>query len=165
MENQSRKIKSPHTRQRVFTVTGERKTKCVQSEKHHSDINNIVAKAYQTKQLPVLMGRQHVPDFPSEKTYQDMLNQVVAAQQQFERLPSEIRAHFDNKPQKMLSAIEQSKKNPVLRQQLADIGLVNPPPALPAKQSGSAASGGEATAQPVNAPVDTPAPAGEPSNA
>lgn len=157
-----RKIKPAYARTRVTTdIPEDRKTKAVQSEKKHSDINNIVAKAYQTGSLPILMGRQHMPDLPTEATYQDMLNKVVFAQQAFERLPSAIRAEFDNKPEKMLAAIERSKDSPETAKKLQNLGILEKPEPIPspAEQSGVAASGGVATAEPSSAPAST-APAG-----
>jgi phage internal scaffolding protein len=159
-KTKARKVKSAYTRTRIQTNHGERKTKAVQSERKHSDINNIVAKAYQTGQLPVLMGRKHVESMPDVETYQDALNKVVFAQQQFERLPSHIRAEFENKPENMLSAIERSQNDPQLKQKLQEIGMLDKPepiphPSIPAEQSGEAASGGEATAEPSSAPVST----------
>lgn len=121
------KVKAPYERTRVVTDPGERQTKCVQSERDSSDINNIMARAYKTGKIPVLMNRQPLPEMPDVGTYQDMLNKVVFAQQSFEKLPSAIRVEFENKPEKMLQAIEQSANDPVLCQKLADLGLVNPP--------------------------------------
>lgn len=122
------KIKPAYYRTRITTVIAEdRKTKCVQSEKKNADINNIVARAYQSGQLPVLMNRQPLPDFPTEATYQDMLNKVVFAQQAFERLPSNIRTEFENKPEKMLQAIEHSKKDEKLKAKLQEYGILDKP--------------------------------------
>jgi len=123
------KIKKAYARTRVQTVIpDDRKTKAVQSEKTHSDINNIVAKAYKTGQLPVLTSRQPIPKLPEAGTYQDMLNKVVFANQQFERLPSSVRAEFENKPQNMLHAIELSKDNAGIAKRLVELGLIDPPP-------------------------------------
>jgi hypothetical protein len=82
-----RRVKNPYERTRVVTKVKERRTKAVQSERKSADINNIVARAYQTGQLPVLMGRQHIEQLPDVESYQDAMNKVVFAQQQFERLP------------------------------------------------------------------------------
>ena len=148
---EKRKVKSAYTRTRVKTGhKGELKTKAVQSEAKHSDINNIVSKAYKTGQLPVLMGRKHVEQLPDVESYQDAMNKVVFAQQQFERLPSSIRDQFENKPEKMLEAVAKSHKDPELKKSLQDLGLLEKPvppvdPSL-AEHSGAAASDGEAVA-------------------
>lgn len=157
MATAKRKIKAAYARTRVQTVGDpDRVTKCVQSERKHVDINHIVAKAYQTGSLPVLMGRKPVEVLPDAMTYQDALNKVVFAQQAFERLPSEIRAKFENKPEKMLAAIGEADKNPEIKSYLQNVGILEkelPPTRSPAEQSGVAANGGEATAQPPGAPV------------
>lgn len=120
----SREIKSGYARTRVVTEIPDTKTRAVQSEAKFCDINHIVAKAHQTGQLPVLMGRTPIEEMPSATTYQDMMNTIVAAQQKFERLPSAVRAAFDNQPQKMLAALEHSKKDEKLADQLREIGLL-----------------------------------------
>lgn len=121
-----RTVKAPQERTRVQTDNPDPKTKCVQSERKNSDINNIVAKAHQTGRLPVLMQRQPIPAMPDVESYQDAMNKVVFANQAFERLPSQIRAEFENSPAKMLAAIEQSTKNPELKEKLQKIGIIEP---------------------------------------
>lgn len=124
----ARKIKKAYTRTRVKTeIDPERKTKAVQSERHNSDINNIVAKAHKTGQLPVLVNRKPIPSLPEAATYQQMLDKVVQANQAFERLPSEVRANFGNDPRNMLMAIEQADGNEELTKQLQQIGLLEQP--------------------------------------
>jgi len=155
-----RTIKSAHQRDRVKTYGDpDRKTKAVQSEKHASNINNIVAKAHVTKQLPVLMHRQPIENLPTDLSYQDALNKVVYAQQSFARLPSEIRTKFDNDPAKLLQALQDPTKNldllveasvlepvkEIIDPILAELRKINEPPAKPS--GGNAAPiGGEASA-------------------
>jgi len=121
-------VKPAYARTRVVTeIPEDTKTRAVQSEAKHTDINNIVAKAYKTGQLPLLMNRQPILNLPDAMTYQDMLNKVVFAQQAFERLPSNIRAEFGNKPENMLKAIEQSKDNEGIAKQLQELGIIETP--------------------------------------
>lgn len=123
-----RKIKPAYTRTRVKTEGDpERKSKTVQSEKHASDINNIMARAHKTGQLPVLMGRPEIQPLPDGQTYQDALNKVIHAQQTFEQLPSEIRTVFDNDPKMMLHALEQSASDPKVKENLQQLGLLDTP--------------------------------------
>lgn len=157
-KTKSRKVKSPYSRTVVKTDVLERRTRAVQSERNRSDINNIVARAHKTGQLPVLVGRKPVPSMPDVESYQDAMNKVVFAQQQFERLPSEIRTKFSNDPRNMLDAIEKAEENPEVKTFLQEIGLLNKPdpdPVTPAEQSSEAANGGEATAKPSGDPVPT----------
>lgn len=133
-----RELKTAYSRTRVITQQPEdRKTKCVQSERHHADINNIVARAYKTGQLPLLVNRQPIPQLPEAQTYQDMLNKVVFAQQSFERLPASIRSEFENKPEKLLEALHDKKKSPELTKKLQELGLLEVPPPKPEKPAPS----------------------------
>jgi len=140
----SREVKQPQERVRVQTIITDTKTATIQSEKQQSNINNIVAKAHKTGQLPILMGRQPIPTLPDAMTYQDALNKVVFAQQQFERLPAAVRAQFSNNPENMLNAISQSDKNPETKLALQKLGILNADPAPitppPSKEAAQAAS-------------------------
>lgn len=121
------KVKPSGTRTRVITqIPEDTKSRVVQSEKKNCDINNIVARAKQTGQLPVLMGREPIVDLPNQQTYQEMLNTVVNAQQQFARLPSAIRNQFDNKPENMLNALHLSTTDEKTADTLREMGLLNP---------------------------------------
>lgn len=120
-----RQLKSAYERTRVITEIADTKTKAVQSEAKHADINAIVAKAHKTGQLPVLMGRKPIETMPDVESYQDALNKVVKANQAFERLPSSIRAEFGNKPENMLHALEASEKNNSVKNRLQEIGILN----------------------------------------
>ena len=82
------------------------------------------------------MQRQVIPEMPDVESYQEALNKVVFAQQAFEQLPSNIRAEFENRPDKMLAAFDKAEKDPQLKGKLQEIGLL---PSSPAEQSGKAA--------------------------
>lgn len=143
-----KRVKKAYERKRVVTnvteISPDGKTRCVQSEKRHVDINNIVAKAIKTGTLPVLMGRQHLETIPTDQSYQEALEKVTRANQAFEQLPSKIREKFHNDPRKMLQALEQSADNPQLKVELQNIGLLET--SLAEQNSPEGASGGEATA-------------------
>lgn len=138
-----RTVKAPHERTRVITHITDEKTKAVQSEAKNSDINNIVAKAYQSGRLPTLINRQPIDELPDVESYQDAMNKVVFANQAFERLPSGIRAEFANSPQNMLHAVTQSQSNPEIKSKLEKLGILNPaPPAEQSSAGGAPAPGG-----------------------
>lgn len=125
------KYKSANERTRVQTHTEpDAKSRVLQSEKKNADINTIVARAKQTGQLPVLMGREHVQQLPNHITYQESLNQVVQARTAFERLPASIRNKFENKPENMLASIHAAQNDAKLAEALREIGLLEalPPP-------------------------------------
>lgn len=134
-------VKPAYSRTRVITKVEDTSTKAVQSERHASDINNIVGRAYATGgALPYLMNRQPIPELPDVGTYQDMLNKVVYARQAFDRLPVAVRNEFGNNPEAMLAAVSRYKEDPALHKRLAELGLVNPseapvePPVEPPKE-------------------------------
>lgn len=120
------KIKPHGTRTRVQTDNPEPKSRVIQSEAKNCDINTIVARAKQTGTLPVLMGREPIAELPTAATYLDMMNQVVQARQQFERLPAAIRNQFDNKPENLLATLEASQKDTKIADNLREIGILNP---------------------------------------
>lgn len=119
-------VKPAHTRTRVISQVDDRKTRTLQSEKTHSNINTIVAKAHRSGRLPLLMHRQPLPVLPDAITYQEALDKVVQAQQSFERLPASVRAEFQNRPENMLMALEKSKTDPLTKKSLQTLGLLNP---------------------------------------
>lgn len=120
-----RKIKKAYTRTRVTTENSSNKTRCVQSERKNSDINNIVGRAYQTGMMPTL--NREALALPTALSYQESLNKIVSANQAFERLPSQIRDEFSNNPENLLTAVEQSKSNPELKSKLQQLGVLNTP--------------------------------------
>lgn len=124
-------VKSRGERTRVQTSHNTPETKAVQSEKKSSDINNIVARAIKTGQLPVLMSRQPIEQLPDAQTYQEMLNQVVFAQQSFERLPAEIRSEFHNDPVNLLTAVSEAEGNEALTKKLQSMGILEIPEPSP----------------------------------
>lgn len=132
-------IKPSRTRSRVVTqIDPEAKSKVLQSEKKHADINNIVARAKETGQLPVLMGRNPITELPDSTTYLDMMNKVVEARQSFERLPSGVRNLFDNDPAKLLATLDASRTDEKISTQLRELGILNAlPPAPPETKTGT----------------------------
>lgn len=148
-----RKIKSAYSRTRVKTKIECNKSKCVQSERVNADINNIVAKAYKTGQLPVLTNLTHSEDLPTSLSYQQALDKVVSAQQSFERLPSNIRDTFDNEPAKFLDAIKTAEKDSAVRANLEALGVMEASSATPAKQSVVDAPDSEAVAKQADVPI------------
>lgn len=149
-----KRVKKPAERTRVQTHFEDFKTKAVQSERQSSDINNIVARAIKSKQLPVLMNRQHQAGLPDDISYQEALNKVVAADQAFMRLPSSVRAEFGNDPRQLLNAIHNHKGNENLTKKLQELDILKKsdpvetpaPPSAPktlAKEEQAPAEGGK----------------------
>ena len=105
------KIKKRGVQHKVVSSARCGKTKCIQSARDEQNINYIVSKAVKTGMLPVLMSREPMQALPDVDSYQDALNRVVYAQQEFEKLPSLVRREFGNDPSRLLEALSNPKEN------------------------------------------------------
>lgn len=86
-------------------------------------------------------------DFSTPFEYQEALNSVIAAQDSFESLPSEVRDRFGDSTNKMLEFLS----NPENQEEAIKLGLADPPPEPePA-----------ATPEPARAPAVADPPVGE----
>lgn len=72
--------------------------------KDECDVNHIMRRFEKTGQLPVInRGTPLYGDYSEVPTYQDALNIVERAEQQFAGLPSVVRARFANDPAQFLN--------------------------------------------------------------
>jgi len=137
------------------TIVGPSRTK--ESFGPLSDINNIMKKyTYNDmRRLAALKAQDaRYGDFSDVPSYQDSLNRVIFAQEQFNALPSNIRKRFDNDPIQFL-AFATDPKNV---DELVTMGIVkkpaptttSPPPSQPSPPAGAgsqpAAPGGASAA-------------------
>lgn len=75
-----------------------------QSFKADADVNNILSRYRKTGQLPELIqANPQYGDFSDVPSYQESLNRVIFAQEQFAALPSQVRARFANDPSQFLA--------------------------------------------------------------
>lgn len=118
-----------HTRLDGFKFTQPSLTE--QSFGFETDINNIVSRAVSSSlpsntQSP-LFGGKFSPD-----SYNEALNLVAEAKSQFESLPSNIRAEFDNDPSKLLAFVQDdSNYDKAVKLGLIDKAKVNDIPVIP----------------------------------
>lgn len=63
-------------------------------------------------------------DYISVQDYHTSLNQIIAAEEMFDTLPSKLRLRFANDPAEFLSFVE----NPANEQEMIDLGLKAKPP-------------------------------------
>jgi len=87
--------------------------------KEECDINTILEKFNITGVLPQTLSPRY-GDFTGIGDYHDALNRVIAAQDEFEALPAQIRARFDNDPAKLMEFLENSDNRP----EAEELGLV-----------------------------------------
>ncbi len=88
--------------------------------KEECDINTILQKFSITGILPEAPLSPRYGDFSGISDYHTALNRVIAAQDEFEALPAQIRARFDNDPAKLIEFLEDETNRPEAEQ----LGLV-----------------------------------------
>ncbi len=89
--------------------------------KDECDINNILRQFNITGLLPESPLSPRYGDFSGISDYHTALNRVIAAQDEFEALPAQIRARFDNDPSKLIEFLENSENRP----EAESLGLVD----------------------------------------
>jgi len=88
--------------------------------KDECDINNILRQFNVTGLLPEQPLSPRYGDFTGIGDYHTALNRVIAAQDEFEALPAQIRARFDNDPANLIEFLENEKNRP----EAEELGLV-----------------------------------------
>lgn len=95
-----------------------------QSFKEESDINEIVRRFGLTGQMPADFRAPQSGDFTGIYDFQSAMNAVRQAQESFDSLPANIRAKFDNNPQKMMDFLLDEKNVAEAR----ELGLIEREP-------------------------------------
>ena len=104
-----------------------------QSFKDEADINTIVRRFGLTGQLPQDLQMPVSGDFTGISDYHTAMNMVLAAQDEFLRVPADVRARFQNDPAQLMAFLD----DPANRSEAVSLGLVNP--AAPAASAAPAA--------------------------
>lgn len=95
-----------------------------QSFAEECDINTIVSRFGLTGELPENFRAPVSGDFTGVSDFHSAMNAVRQAQEQFDAMPGELRARFDNDPQKLMRFVENEKN----REQAMELGILRPPP-------------------------------------
>lgn len=108
------------------------KSRTHQSFKDECDINNIMKRFEKTGILPDLIKRNpRYGDFSDVPSYQEALNTVLLANEQFAALSARVRDRFNNDPQAFLAFVHDEKNS----DEMIKLGLAsrqeNPPQTLP----------------------------------
>jgi phage internal scaffolding protein len=90
--------------------------------KDECDINNILRQFNVTGLLPEATLTPRYGDFTGISDYHSALNQVIAAEDEFMRLPAELRARFENDPAQLIDFLDKSEN----KDEAIKLGLVNP---------------------------------------
>jgi len=131
-----------------FATDGPSRTK--QADAASCDINNILARYRKTGVVEHInrYGGDY-GDFTSAQDYHTSLNQVLAAREVFDSLPSQLRRRFGNDPASFLDFVG----NPANRQEMMELGLLKAvpeaPEAPPAPGAPLPVDGGEGPSEPA----------------
>jgi len=96
-------------------------TRAQQHHKDECDINTIMYRFGQTGQLPVNTLNGTYGDFSGVMDYHTAMNALIASEEQFDALPSKLRARFDNQPYKLIEFLNDPKN----KDQAIELGLIN----------------------------------------
>lgn len=100
----------------------------IQSAAEEADINTIVRRFNLTGQLPTDLAMPQSGDFTNIPDFHSAMNLIRQTQEEFLRIPADIRARFNNDPQSFMAFFEDEKN----RDEAIKLGFVVPPPAPPA---------------------------------
>jgi phage internal scaffolding protein len=87
-----------------------------------TDINYILKQFNITGLLPTNPISPRYGDFSNVHDYHSALNAVMAAEDEFDALPAQIRARFDNEPANLIDFLSNEQN----RDEAEKLGLVNP---------------------------------------
>lgn len=88
-----------------------------------SDINTIVRRFGLTGEMPENLRMPTSGDFNGISDFQDAMNIVVQSQEEFLRVPADVRERFSNDPGRLMAFLE----NPDNRDEALKLGLLRPP--------------------------------------
>ncbi|UOF76684.1 scaffold protein [Microviridae sp.] len=104
-------------------------SRAVQSAEEEANINTIVRRFGISGKLPDQVAMPKSGDFSGVPDFHTAMNLVRQAQEEFVRIPADVRARFRNDPQEFMNFFE----NPDNYTEALKLGLVNArPPSAPA---------------------------------
>lgn len=122
------KVRRPYDASVRQSVSFPEQTMAKQSFKDECDINTIMSRYQSTGIIEHVQAVQgSYGDFTSVQDYQLSLNQVIAAQEAFERLPAKIRERFANDPSHLMAFLQDDNNT----EEAVRLGLIPQPPAAP----------------------------------
>jgi len=121
-----------------------------QSEALPTDINHIMARWLKTGFIPPAGGApMSYGEFENASDLHDMTNRVMAARDDFDRLPAHIRDHVGNDPGEFLDLVY----DPERRDELVELGLVEAAIPANAPRTESVAEEGAPAPQPAQSAI------------
>lgn len=103
-------------------------SKAIQSAEEESNINTIVRRFGISGELPNQVAMPQSGDFTNIPDFHTAMNLVRQAQEEFVRVPAEIRARFNNDPGRFMEFFD----DPSNYDEALKLGLVNVRPPVPA---------------------------------
>lgn len=113
--------------------------------KESCDINYIMHKYLKTRVVPVMTKTPIYGDFSEPFDYMTAQNALIAANDNFESLPADVRKKFDNDPAKFL----EFATNPDNQDEMIKMGLLPEPPKTTAEPKVEAEPDASAAGEPV----------------
>ena len=136
-------IRSAYDRRDPVRLTCSTPGRAKQSFKDECDIHNIMKKFRQSGLITHVAKYQgEYGDMPSSTDYQESLNNVIAARDAFDSLPSYLRDRFGNDPSRFLDFID----NPENEAEMLKLGLIEKAPGASSPSSEEAATSNEESA-------------------
>lgn len=99
----------------------------IQSAEEESNINTIVRRFGLTGQLPDNVNMPVSGDFSGVVDFHSAMNLIRKAQEEFLNVPADIRARFNNDPQRFMDFLEDTSN----RDEAMRMGLLKPAPVSP----------------------------------
>ena len=96
----------------------------IQSSEEEANINTIVRRFGLTGQLPDNVAMPQSGDFTNIPDFHTAMNLIRKTQEEFLRVPADIRARFGNDPQKFMEFFENEEN----RVEARKLGLLKPEP-------------------------------------
>lgn len=110
----------------------------VQSAKDETDINTIVRRFGLTGELPNSVAMPRSGDFTNVPDFHTAMNLIRTTQEEFLKVPANVRAYFNNDPQAFMEFVEDEGN----RAKAAELGLLKVMPKPPSgTPEGGAAAG------------------------
>lgn len=118
-----RQTRSRHLR--PILINDDQPDMCKQSFMQECDINHIMKRFETTGQLPDMIKTQpSYGDFTNVPKFEDAMQTIIHAQDQFAALSSKIRGQFDNDPKQFLAFVNDPKNS----DELVRMGLATKKP-------------------------------------
>lgn len=131
-------------------------SKTKQQFKAECDMNNILAKTLKTGQLPDLIKKNpQYGDFSKSLDFQDSMNLVAHANEQFAALPAKVRARFGNDPASFLEFAEDAQNGAeMIKMGLATATPIEPPKNATKSQPEASGKKNKGASPPQDKPAD-----------